>query len=147
MTGSVKPIPEGYHTVTPYLVVQGVARLLGFLEDAFGAEVRYRMDRPDGSVGHAEVQIGDSRVMLGEASGEWTPRPATLYLYVEDCDALYRRAIAAGASSLKEPADQFYGDRHGGVVDPAGNQWWVATHIEDVSAEEIARREAEKRSG
>ena len=137
---AVKPIPDGYHSVTPYLVVQGVAKLIDFLKQAFDAKEIERMAGPDGTVMHAEVRIGDSVVMMGEARGESKPMPAALYLYVNDTDVTYRRALQAGATSLKEPADQFYGDRSGGVKDPAGNQWWIATRKEDVSPEELARR-------
>jgi uncharacterized glyoxalase superfamily protein PhnB len=139
---AVKPIPEGHHTVTPYLVVRGAAQLIEFMKQAFAAEEIQRMTRPDGSIGHAEVKIGDSRLMLGEAGGEFTPMPAMLHLYVEDADAIYRRALQAGAISLREPVDEFYGDRIGGVKDSFGNQWWIATHIEDVSPAELAKREA-----
>jgi uncharacterized glyoxalase superfamily protein PhnB len=138
---AVKPIPEGYHSVTPYLAVEGAEKLLNFVKQAFDAvEVHECMRRPDGTIQHAEVRIGDSVVMLGEASGRWTPRPSTLYLYVHDTDATYRRALEAGATSLMEPANQFYGDRNAGVQDPSGNYWWIATHVEDVSAEEMKRR-------
>jgi PhnB protein len=137
---NVKPIPEGYHSVTPYLTVTGVGKLMEFLERAFGAQVTHKMDKPDGTVWHAEMQIGDSRVMMGEAGGEWQPMPCNLMLYTEDVDAVYGRAIKAGATSMREPADQFYGDRSGGVLDPCGNQWWIATHVEDVSPEEMERR-------
>jgi PhnB protein len=139
----VKPIPEGYHTIIPYLVVQGAAQLIDFLKQAFGAEEILRMARPDGTIMHAEIKIGDSRVMIGEAQGEFTPMPAMLHLYVEDTDTVYRRALQAGATSLREPEGQFYGDRIGGVRDSFGNQWWIATHIEDVSTEEMARRAAD----
>ncbi|HEV7668792.1 MAG TPA: VOC family protein [Thermoanaerobaculia bacterium] len=141
---SVKPIPEGYHTVTPYLVADEAARLLSFLEAAFDAKVLFRSLRESGEIGHAEVQIGDSRLMLSGTQPQWPALPCALYLYVEDCDALYAQAIAAGAKSIMEPANMFYGDRHGGVIDPSGNQWWIATHVEDVSHEEIARRDAER---
>ena len=137
---AVKPIPDGYHSVTPYLVVQGVAKLIDFLKQAFDAKEIERMAGPDGSVMHGEVRIGDSVVMLGEAWGESKPIAAALYLYVNDTDVTYRRALQAGATPLREPADQFYGDRSGGVKDPAGNQWWIATRKEDVSPEELARR-------
>ena len=137
---AVKPIPEGYHTVTPYLVVPGVARLIEFLQQAFDAEERHRMARPDGTIMHAEVRIGDSIVMMGEATGEFQPIPAMIHLYVADVDAAYRRALAAGATSVREPTDQFYGDRTGGVKDASGNQWWIATHVEDVPPEEMKRR-------
>jgi uncharacterized glyoxalase superfamily protein PhnB len=138
---AVKPIPDGYHSVTPYLVVKGADNLLGFVKQAFDAvEVHECMRRPDGTIQHAEVRIGDSVVMLGEASGRWAPRPSTLYLYVHDTDAIYRRALEAGATSLMEPANQFYGDRNAGIQDPSGNFWWIATHVEDVSPEEMKRR-------
>ncbi|HYV31654.1 MAG TPA: VOC family protein [Candidatus Binatia bacterium] len=137
---AVKPIPDGYHSVTPYLVVQGVAKLIDFLKQAFDAKEIERMAGPDGSVMHGEVRIGDSVVMMGEAWGESKPIAAALYLYVNDTDVTYRRALQAGATPLREPADQFYGDRSGGVKDPAGNQWWIATRKEDVSPEELARR-------
>lgn len=137
---AVKAIPEGYHTVTPYLVVPGVAGLIEFLQQAFEAEERHRMARPDGTIMHAEVRIGDSIVMMGEATGEFQPKPAMIHLYVTDVDATYRRALAAGATSVREPTDQFYGDRTGGVKDASGNQWWIATHVEDVPADEMKRR-------
>ncbi len=137
---AVTPIPEGYHTVTPYLVVQGVPKLIDFLKQAFDAQEIMRMPRPDGTIMHAEVRVGDSAVMMGEARGEFKPMPGSLYLYVDDTDATYQRALQAGATSLMEPADQFYGDRHAGVVDAVGNHWWIATHIEDVLPEELARR-------
>lgn len=97
----------------------------------------------DGTIQHAEVKIGDSIVMLAEACDPWKPRPSMLYLYVNDVDATYQRAIEAGATSLREPATHFYGDRSGGVEDPTGNHWWIATHVEDVSPEELQRRAAE----
>jgi PhnB protein len=140
---SVKPIPDGYHTVTPYLTIAGVAAVIEFVKEAFGATERGRMARPDGTVMHAEVQIGDSVVMLGEATSEWRPMPSNLHLYMPDVDAVYERALQAGATSLRPPADQFYGDRSAGVKDVAGNSWWIATHVEDVSADELTRRAAE----
>ncbi|MGH7481278.1 MAG: VOC family protein [Longimicrobiales bacterium] len=143
----VEPIPTGHRTVTPYLVVADAGALIEFLKRAFGAVERHRTDTPDGRVMHAEVEIGDSIVMLGEAGGEWQPMPSVLHLYVTDTDAVYARAIEAGATALREPEDQFYGDRSGGVQDPAGNQWWIATHVEDVSPEEMERRMAAQRSG
>jgi uncharacterized glyoxalase superfamily protein PhnB len=135
-----KPIPDGYHAVTPYLLVPGVAWLIEFLKEAFGAEEQLRINRPDGSLGHAELRIGDSVVMLGEPTEAFGPMPASLYLYVEDCDAVYRRALRAGGTSVMEPADLPSGERYGGVKDPSGNVWWVATHVEDVAPEEVARR-------
>jgi PhnB protein len=139
-TVAVKPIPEGYHTVTPYLVVPRVAELIDFLKQAFGAEEMFRMPRPDGAIAHAEVRIGDSMVMMGEPMGEFQPMPAMIHLYVDDADAMYRRAVDAGATSVREPTDQFYGDRSAGVKDQAGNQWFIATHKEDVAPDELARR-------
>jgi uncharacterized glyoxalase superfamily protein PhnB len=143
-TSSVKPVPDGYHTVTPNLVVDEAARLLSFLEAAFDAKVIFRSLREDGEIGHAEIQIGDSRLMLSGTQPQWPALPCALYLYVEDCDALYAKAIAAGAKSIMEPANMFYGDRNGAVTDPSGNQWWIATHVEDVSPEELVRRAAER---
>ena len=139
---AVKPIPEGYHSITPYLTVNDAAGLIRFLERAFAATVKERMARPDGSVMHAEMRIGDSLVMLGQGAGESKARPSTLYLYVEDVDATWKRAIEAGAKPLREVRDEFYGDRSGGVTDPAGNDWYIATHKEDVSPEELQRRAA-----
>ena len=137
---TVKPVPDGYHTVTPYLVVQDVASLIDFLEQAFNAGEMVRMRSPGGSIMHAEVRIGNSMVMMGEAGENNPPMPAMLHLYLEDADAAYRRALEAGATSLREPEDQFYGDRTAGVKDDFGNQWWLATHIEDVTPEEMQRR-------
>ena len=138
----VAPIPKGYHAITPYLCVQGADTLFDFVKRAFAATEREMMKRPDGTIGHAEVQIGDSIVMISEAQGEHKPMPSALYLYVTDTDATYRRALQAGATSVMEPADQFYGDRNAGVQDPVGNKWWIATHVEDVPPAEMARRAA-----
>lgn len=140
MKSKVKPIPKGYHTVTPYLVVKGAAKLIEFLRKAFDAEVVDSMKMPGGVVAHAAVRIGDSMVMMGEAQGKWKPMPAMIYLYVKDVDATYRRALRVGAKSIMKPADQFWGDRHGGVKDAHGNQWWIATHLENVSPAEMKRR-------
>ncbi len=138
---TVKPIPDGYHTVTPYLVVPRAADLIAFLKEAFGAREVHRMTRPDGTLMHAEVRIGNSAVMMGEPTSEFGPMPSSLYLYVEDCDAVYQRALGAGGVSVMEPTDMpFAGERYGGVKDPSGNIWWVATHIEDVSPEEQGKR-------
>ncbi len=137
---AVKPIREGYHTVTPVLTVQGAAKLIDFLTQAFDAKEIYRLAGPAGAVMHAEVKIGNSMVMLDEANDECTVMPARIVLYVEHADALYKRALEAGATSVREPSDQFYGDRSAGVKDFVGNQWWIHTHIEDVSPEEIKKR-------
>jgi PhnB protein len=141
---AVKPIPDGYHSLNPYLTVSDLPRLVRFLEEAFGGRQTERVPDSSGAVTHAEVRIGDSVVMIGQARGEWTPRPSTLYFYVEDCQATFERALAAGAKSLTKPARQFYGDMSGGVEDPLGNWWWIATHVEDVSPEELARRVKER---
>lgn len=139
---AVKPIPEGYHTVTPYMTVQGADTLIAFLKEAFGALESERLTGENGRIQHAEVRIGDSVVMMAQATEQWTAMPSAIYLYVDDTDATYRRALQAGATSVMEPADQFYGDRNAGVQDPVGNYWWIATRIEDVSSEELARRAA-----
>jgi len=138
---AVKPIPDGYHSVTPYLIVNGASALIDFARQAFGAEELFRMPQPDGTIGHAEMRIGDSVVMLADASPENPPRPANLLLYVDDCDASYRKALAAGGSPEREPADQFYGDRTAGV-DACGILWWLHTHVEDVPPEEMEKRAA-----
>jgi PhnB protein len=137
---AVKPIPEGYHTVTPYLTVTDATALLAFIEKAFDAKNVHAMRGPDGKVNHAELTIGDSHVMLGQARDPASAMKAMLYLYVPDCDAAYQKAVAAGGTPLSEPQTQPYGDRHGAVTDCCGNQWYVATHVEDVSPEEIDRR-------
>jgi uncharacterized glyoxalase superfamily protein PhnB len=121
-----------------------VAKVIDFLSQTFDAKETERMTRPDGAIMHAEVRIGDSPIMLGEPAGQFQPMPACIYVYVTDTDAAYQRALGAGATSLMEPADQFYGDRNAGVRDPAGNVWWIGTHIEDVAPEEIARRAAQR---
>ncbi len=130
-------VPEGYPTVTPYLIVDGAAKLIDFLQRAFGAAARECHKMEDGKIMHAEATIGDSTVMLGDATGEWKAMPSVLHLYVPDADAVYRKALAAGATSVREPADQFYGDRSGGVKDPLGNLWWISTRKENLSLEEI----------
>lgn len=141
MTQRVQPIPDGYHTVTPYLVVDDPDGLIEFLERGLGATLLERHDGPDGRMMHAALQIGDSKLMMGQAAGECPAIPAMIHLYVENTDALFRQAVAAGARVLREPEDQFYGDRSAGVEDPCGNRWWISTHVEDVSAEEMKRRQ------
>jgi PhnB protein len=131
--------PEGYHTVNPYLAVKGASKLLEFLQNAFGAKIVMEPFRaPDGKIMHAAVRIGDSIIGLADAPSE--PSHATLSMYVEDTDAAYKRAIAAGAESLREPMDTFYGERSAGVQDPCGNQWWLACRTENLSREEILTR-------
>jgi PhnB protein len=139
---SSQKLPDGHHTVTPGMVVPGVARLIDFLKQAFDGVELGRLAMPNGHVAHAEVKIGDSVVMMGEAMGEFKPMPCMLSVYVDDVEASYRRALEAGATSLQEPADQFYGHRTARVQDPSGNHWSIHKVIEDVSMEECARRMA-----
>jgi len=136
------PIPKGYRTVTPYLLVSGAAKFIAFAQKAFAAEVVRRSDGPNGAVMNSELKIGDSMLMCADPLPGQPGLPSMFYLYVTDCDAWYARAVAAGAESVRKPTDEFYGDRNSGVKDPFGNQWWFATHIEDVSDEEIAKRAA-----
>jgi PhnB protein len=137
-----KPIPEGFHAVTPFLRVTDATSMIEFMQHAFGAVVTFRMDDPTGRVAHAELQIGDSMIMLGQAPSPDQAMRAMIHLYLTDTDAMYKSAMAAGATSIREPANQFYGDRSAGVKDPAGNEWWMATHIEDVTQQEMQRRMA-----
>jgi len=134
-------IPPGFHTVTPYLLVHGVPRLIDFLKAAFGATELERFTTDDGAVMHAQVRIGDSIIMMGEAGrGGCEAIPGALYLYLPDADAAHAAALRVGATELMPVADQFYGDRMGGVKDPTGNTWWIATHKEAIPTEELARR-------
>lgn len=142
---TVKYIPEGYHTVTPYLIIEGVPKLIDFMKTVFGAEEMERFEDKEGGVMHAEVRIGDSIIMMGGATKEWKAIPAALHIYVKDSDATYQRALQAGATSIMEPADQFYGDRSGGVKDPFGNTWFISTHIEDVTLEEMHKGAAARK--
>jgi len=143
----VKAIPDGYHSIQPYLMIDGAAKAIEFYKQAFGATETLSMRQPDGRIGHAEIRIGDSTVMMADehpeiqafAPSHYGGSPVTLLLYTEDCDGTYRRAIAAGATSVREPEDQFYGDRMAGVKDPFGYTWFIATHIKDVSKEELEK--------
>jgi len=145
---AVQPVPEGYHTVTPYLAVDDASAAIDFYQRAFGAKERVRMPGPGDTIMHAELEIGDSLVMLADPfpqASTRTPKElggtsVNIFVYVEDIDALYKRAIDAGASSLMEPDDMFWGDRFGSVQDPFGHSWTIATHIEDVSPEELEKR-------
>ena len=139
---SVNPIPEGYGPVIPYLIVDDPGSLMDFMMAAFGAEEHERVPGPDGRVAHGELKIGGRMIMVGAAREGQPALPAMVHLYVEDCDAVYQRALAAGATSTHEPSNQFYGDRGGGVVDPHGITWWIATHVEDVTPEQMAERQA-----
>ena len=142
---AVTPIPEGYHTATPYLIVTDADALLRFVTAAFQATVVEDHRDPNGRVVHADVLVGDSHIMLGQANEQWKAQPGTVLLYVPDADATYAAALAAGATSVQEMTTQFYGDRSGGVEDPSGVTWWISTHVEDVSREELARRMAAAR--
>ena len=139
---AVHHVPQGFTAITPYLVVEGANRLLDFVQKAFDAEVLLRMDGPDGKIHHAAVKIGGAMLELADAGEHWSAMPAGLHVYVPDIDATYRRALDAGAVSILAPADQFYGERSASVRDPRGNVWHIATHIEDVSEEEMKRRAA-----
>lgn len=139
---AVKPIPDGYHTVTPFIIATGAGELIDFIVNAFGAVERMRMPGPDGTVAHAEVAIGDSVIMLSDGSAEFPPAPVTFMVYVEDVDTAFARAVAAGGIVTQEPQDQFYGDRTGMLKDRWGNSWSLATHVEDVSEEEMMKRMA-----
>jgi PhnB protein len=140
----VKPIPDEYPRVTPYLIVENVGRLMDFLKEVFDAAQGEKMTLPDGSINHGEVRIGDSMIMMGKSNNDYSPIPAMLYIYVENVDETYERALKAGAKSIMKPADQFYGDRTAAVADPSGNSWWIASHIEDVSPEEMQRRNEQR---
>jgi PhnB protein len=150
MKTKVKYMPAGYHTATPYLIVDDAARAIEFYKQVFGATEAVRIGSPGGKVGHAEIQIGNSRLMLADEYPEWDARsprtiggtPVGLCLYVKDCDAVFTRAVSAGAKVLKPLQDQFYGDRSGTITDPFGHKWTIATHKEDVSPKEIQKRAA-----
>ena len=141
-------IPKGYNTVTPYLVIKGAAKAIDYYKSVFGATVAVRMDGPDGKVGHAELQIGDSRFMLADENPQMGHRsaetigasPVSLYVYLPDCDKIVQKAVATGAKILRPVADQFYGDRSGFIQDPFGHLWGIATHVEDVSDAEMKER-------
>jgi PhnB protein len=145
---AVKPIPDGYHTVTPYLAVDDAAEAIDYYKKAFGAKERMRMEAPGGKVGHAELEIGDSLVMLSDSFPQASTRPpkelggtsASVFMYVKDVDAVVKQAVDAGATVTMEVADQFWGDRFGSVQDPFGHVWSISTHVEDVPPEEMAER-------
>ncbi|MFO0727406.1 MAG: VOC family protein [Myxococcota bacterium] len=137
---AVKPVPERYHTLTPFLTVKDAAGLIEFLKRAFGAVEHERIEGPPGVVRHGELQVGDSMVMLAEASAAAGGSVSSIYMYVENVDETYKKAIEAGAQPLTEVMNMPFGDRSGGVVDPAGNRWWISTHIEDVDQAELMRR-------
>jgi PhnB protein len=138
---SAKAIPEGHHTVTPYLIVRGAAKTIEFAKKAFGAQDLFEpMKDPDGKIMHAEIKIGDSVIMISDANEQRQPMTSMLHLYVPDVDTKYKSAIGAGATSVMEPSDQFYGDRSGGVKDTTGVTWFIATHKEDIAPLELKKR-------
>jgi PhnB protein len=152
---NVKPIPEGYPEVTPYLIVDGAADAIDFYSKVLGATERMRMPAPDGRVGHAELQIGSSLIMLADEfpdMGQRSPKtlggtPVTIHVYVPDVDDAFERAVEQGATAVRAVENQFYGDRAGQFEDPFGHRWSVATHVEDVAPDEMERRAAEAMSG
>ncbi|HMC58599.1 MAG TPA: VOC family protein [Candidatus Solibacter sp.] len=150
MKNTVKPIPAGYHTATPYLVIKDAAKAIEFYKQAFGAQELFRMPKPDGTIMHGEIQIGDSRLMVADQSamgGAHSPQslngtPVSIFLYFEDVDSVFKQAIAAGATETMPVQDMFWGDRYGRLTDPFGHQWHIATHKEDVSPAEMGKRAA-----
>jgi PhnB protein len=153
--GTAKPIPDGYPSVTPYLPIDGAEAAIEFYTTVLGAKERMRMPAPGGKIGHAELELGDSLIMVSDAFPEMGHRtakqlggsPVSVAVYVEDVDAVFERAVAAGATVVRPVEDQFYGDRAGSFDDPWGHRWSVATHVEDVSPDEMARRSAEMMGG
>ncbi|MDX6284713.1 MAG: PhnB protein [Frankiales bacterium] len=152
---TVKPIPDEYPRVIPYLSIDGASDAIKFYTDVLGAKERLRMDGPDGKIGHAELEFGDSLIMLADTSPEMgapTPKalggsPVTIMVYVEDVDAMYDKALNAGATAIDKVEDKFYGDRSGSFEDPFGHRWHIATHVEDVSPEDMTKRMAEMMGG
>jgi PhnB protein len=151
----VKSVPEGYHTIIPYLSIKGAAAAIEFYKKAFGATESMRLAQPDGRIGHAELQLGDSRLMLADEFPDMDFRsplsmggsPVHIHMYVDNVDTIVSRAVAAGAKVIRPVQDQFYGDRTGTVADPYGHVWHVATHTEDVSPDEIRKRAAAQHKG
>jgi PhnB protein len=145
---ATQPIPEGYSTISPYLAVDDAAEAIAYYKKAFGAEETVRMDAPDGKIGHAELKIGDSHVMLSDPFPQASTTPpkelggtsASIFMYVEDVDAVVQKAVDAGATVTMEVEDQFWGDRFGSITDPFGHNWSIATHVEDLTPEEIEER-------
>jgi len=138
---AAKPIPDGYHSVTPYLTVRGAAKIIEFLKQAFDARLSHEpIKRPDGTLMHAQVIIGDSRIMIAEENEMAKATTSTMYLYVPNVDSVFKQAVKAGGQTIMEPMDMFYGDRSGGVKDASGNSWFIATHKEDVSPLELQKR-------
>jgi PhnB protein len=145
MANTVRPVPEGYHTATPYLICKGAADAIEFYKKAFGAKEIMRMPMPGGKLGHAEIKIGDSHIMLADEnpeSGIYAPQhyggtPVSILLYVEKVDAVFNQAVSAGAKAIRQPQDMFYGDRTSSITDPFGHSWYIHTHVKDVSSAEM----------
>lgn len=137
---TAKPIPEGFHAITPYLFAEDASRLVKFISEAFGGTLIHRQERPDGSIMHAAMQVGDSMLMLADGTAQFRPMPTSIYLYVADCDAVYQTALDSGGVSIFPIMTLPSGERYGGVKDPCGNIWWIATHVEDIPPEEQERR-------
>ena len=146
MAKAKSPIPPGHHTVTPQLTCDNTAQAIDWYKKALGAEEIARAVGPDGKIMHAEIKIGDSLIMVSDATAQNQPTQTMLYIYVPNVDAVYQRAVAAGGTSVMEPMDMFYGDRSGGVKDPSGTQWFIGTHKEDVAPQELKRAEAHLKS-
>lgn len=152
MTAATKPIPDGYTAITPYLVIANASEAIAFYEKAFGAKERFRMPGKDGKLMHAEIEIDGAALMISDEFPEWGQKsplalggtPASIFLYVTDCDARFKQAVDAGAKVVMPPADMFWGDRFSKVIDPFGHEWSIVTHIEDVSPEEMAARGAKE---
>lgn len=148
MSKAANPVPEGCRTVTPYLIIRDAAKAIEFYKKAFGAVERFRMPMPDGKLAHAEIQIGDSVLMIADENPAWgvqSPQalngsPVSIFLYVPDVDATFKQAVAAGATEVMPVADMFWGDRYGKVADPFGHKWDIATHVEDVAPAEMEER-------
>ena len=140
---SVKAMPDGFHTVTPFLVVDQASRLITFIEQAFNGKTTFLMNTDDGKVMHATVRIGDSLVMIADSMENFPAGTAKLYLYMDDVDSFYQQALGAQGISIRQPVDEFYGDRSAGIKDPWGNEWWIAKHIEDVDMKEMEKRQKE----
>ena len=140
VTRKVQPVPQGYNSVTSVLISDGATRLIEFIKQTFDAQERERVPSPGGRIAHAELKIGDSIIMLSDSSEEWKATPGNLYVYVDEVDGVYQKALRAGAVTIREPKNQFYGDRNASVKDPFGNIWGIATHVEDVSPDEMQRR-------
>jgi PhnB protein len=138
-----KYMPDGYQEVTPFITAENAAGLIDFVGKVFGAKTRYRIDAPGGKIGHAEVTIGSSVIMIADPDERDKRNPVSLHLYVEDCDRAFKAAVEAGAMAEQEPETHFYGDRSGTVRDPWGNRWFISTHVEDVSEEELKKRMTE----